>query len=444
MTLVIHSVLLYIVELIKLVMTLKGIMGFQIQKKIKYYIFSSIGILIIISLLELMISNDPNEYNSDLYNIIIALVVITTLVCFKGKRKLITLIISYACITLMDIVFSGLMMFLLNVQVRLVIDSYILDVFANLLSIIFISFIIVAKRKIKGSLSNSFFSVKLRYIILCLVGIIASVCYIVPIQFLGIEQKNTKASTFITFGVSISGIVFIVVLVVLLIINDSRNQYRYLLEMNQKLIEQQKLYYQTLIDKEQYTKRFRHDMNNHIICMQHLCEQKKFDELSDYMYDMQNQMKVLSIDIQTGNDVVNIIVNDIYAKHKNNGIVIQWKGILPQNIKISMMDLCTIFSNLFSNAIEAVEKINNKQMRCIDVNIKVLENNLVIQLSNPVHEQVKLQNQTLVTTKKNKEQHGLGSVNVEQCVKKYGGDIRYICSEERFEVELVFTDIISE
>lgn len=434
MTLVIHSVLLYIVELIKLVMTLKGIMGFQIQKKIKYYIFSSIGILIIISLLELMISNKPYEYNKNLfYNIIIVLVIITNLMGFSGKRKTITIAASFICISLIDVVLSGLMMYLMKIQASSVVDNYILDIIANFLSIFFIFTIIFVKRKIKGSFSNSFYSIKLRYIIMCLVGVIGSICYIVPIQFMGIGQESKKASALIILGVSFSGIIFIVVLVVLLIINDSKNQYRYLLEMNQRLIEQQKLYYQTLIEKEQYTKRFRHDMNNHIICMQHLCEQEKYEELSAYMHD-----------IQTGNDVVNIIVNDIYAKHKNNGISVQWKGILPQNIKISMMDLCTIFSNLFSNAIEAVEKIDNKQMRNIDINIKVLENNIVIQICNPVCEQVKLQNQKLVTTKKNKEQHGLGSVNVEQCVKKYGGDIRYICTEERFKVELVFTDIITE
>ena len=51
-------------------------------------------------------------------------------------------------------------------------------------------------------------------------------------------------------------------------------------------------------------------------------------------------------------------------------------------------------------------------------------------------------NNRLITTKDDKEQHGLGSLNVEYCINKYGGAIYYSCINNNFNVELVLSNVI--
>jgi len=65
-----------------------------------------------------------------------------------------------------------------------------------------------------------------------------------------------------------------------------------------------------------------------------------------------------------------------------------------------------------------------------------------LHISNPVSEKVNIVNNKLVTKKKDKGQHGYGSLNVEECIERYNGSISYSCDGEYFKVEILLYDII--
>ncbi|WP_197467917.1 sensor histidine kinase [Clostridium sp. Marseille-P299] len=433
----IQNILIFLVEIIKLSMVMVGLFDYKLKNKMKYMILFSVIILLLSSFLAVNLGLNKNISAG----VIICFIIIVIINSITGHRKVLMTFIAYFGISLIDIIISGCIQFLLRID-SVELYKSIPNLLVDTISIGFILLLILIKKKIAINISESFLLLKKRYLYIVFLGIIGCGLYVAPIQIFGLINKSSIGNSLIIFAIYASGIVFIMICVGMVIMNDSNIHYKNINEMNQRLLKQQKLYYQTIIEKEQYTKRFRHDINNHIYCLQHLCEQKKYDELTEYLYDMQKHTAELNLDIQTGNDIVNIIVNDLYSKNKADNIIIKWTGLLPEILKISSMDLCTIFSNLISNAIEAVRILDINDKKVIDVQIRRMNANIVIQISNPVKEQVNILNNRLTTTKKNKDQHGLGSLNVERCVQKYQGQLQYRCIDNIFTANIVFLNIV--
>ena len=69
--------------------------------------------------------------------------------------------------------------------------------------------------------------------------------------------------------------------------------------------------------------------------------------------------------------------------------------------------------------------------------MKLQENILHIILKNPVKEHVAIHNQSVPTSKQNKELHGLGIANMKTIVDKYRGTFDIRCSEQQFILNIV-------
>ena len=87
------------------------------------------------------------------------------------------------------------------------------------------------------------------------------------------------------------------------------------------------------------------------------------------------------------------------------------------------MNLRTILivSNLPDNAIEACEKTDMEQ-RLIKVKLHTEFNRITISVRNPAAEAPIKNGEKFETTKSDKKEHGIGLMNVEQTVMKYGGE----------------------
>lgn len=164
--------------------------------------------------------------------------------------------------------------------------------------------------------------------------------------------------------------------------------------------------------------------------------------MQNYLNDMKVSIEELHMEIETGNDIVNTIIYDIMSKNKEKNIRFKWVGLLPDGLIISSMDLCIIFSNLLLNAVEGVGRISSNDIKVIETRIKRFENSILIYIENPVAQRVNIVNNKLVTAKANKDEHGFGSLNIEECVKKYNGSVEYNSTEGKFTVEIIFHNII--
>ncbi|VID83445.1 GHKL domain-containing protein [Clostridioides difficile] len=94
-------------------------------------------------------------------------------------------------------------------------------------------------------------------------------------------------------------------------------------------------------------------------------------------------------------------------------------------------DTCSIFANALDNAIEACEKIKDDDKK-IKLQGMVLNKFFVIKITNTKSNDILLKNNAFLTTKEDKEFHGLGIKSIKNSLEKYDGAISINFSENLF------------
>lgn len=267
-------------------------------------------------------------------------------------------------------------------------------------------------------------------------GALSLAIYITSIQFFGFNDENYSFKEIIAVSLSLSSLIFILISVALVLKSNQNEHLKLESDINLKLLKSQENYYNMLLEKENETKAFRHDIQNHIYCMHLLLEKKEYKKLEEYFNDLGSNLKELKSNINTGNNLVDAIVSDISNKYK--GVTLNWTGTIPNNVSISPTDLCIIFSNLLNNSFEAVMYIPEKT---IEVSIKKLESNLLIIIRNHYYKVPEYIDGEYVSVK-SEYGHGYGLKNVKRCVNKNKGVIEFDFEEGIFTTEIIFPKVL--
>lgn len=192
--------------------------------------------------------------------------------------------------------------------------------------------------------------------------------------------------------------------------------------------------------QEQYLREMRalkHDMQAHMIVLQYYLDAEKYKEAKAYIQEIRAHQELLPIvQAETGNRMVDTIITE-RCKQSLTDIKVFCEGKLPQQLGISEYDLCTIFSNLFSNALEACEKLEQKAKE-IRIKIEKEAAHWSLEMQNPLEWEVDIELLGKNTAKEDKVNHGFGIQNVMQAVKRNGGDLRFLVENEIFFVKIIF------
>lgn len=418
------------IEALKISIVVIDVFNFKFRKRM-------VQIVVLLVSFSVTISCLMYKYGQQKYQLLIIVFLLFYVeICFKSKHKLLMTAVSYFLICINDMLFSSIALAFMRTGIDAINNNYLLTIGFELANLI----ILLALDVLYGIIfkkNKMIFDrpIDRKYYIICICSILCIVLYIAPIQLFLVNYRENKLKNIIIVASSISGCFFLIVIISLIISEYSKNYYRSMCEFNQELLLRQQNYYLSILEKDKSTKKFRHDINNHIICIKHLCERGRYDELMTYISDIEDALRPMMGGICTGNEIVDVIVGDLKAKYMDCGVELEWKGMLPENIGISLMDLCTIFSNLLNNAYEAATK--SEQNKKIEVKIREHYNFVVINIINAKNGQVYINNNVLVTTKLNKDLHGLGSINVKECVERNKGIIKYICTKDEFKVEVL-------
>ena len=201
-------------------------------------------------------------------------------------------------------------------------------------------------------------------------------------------------------------------------------------EMLQKEMEEKEIIYERI-------RKIHHDFKNHIICIEKLLEQEKFESANEYIEGLKEEVVETYTWIKTGNDVVDAILNQKKSEGIKKNIKVDIKVNIPEEIDINPLDLCTILGNALDNSIEANEKIEDKNRRNIYVKINPYKDYLFIEilnptLVNPIDEEGKLN-----TTKRDSINHGFGMKSIKSVVEKYNGILSYEYNEGEFILNIM-------
>ncbi len=221
------------------------------------------------------------------------------------------------------------------------------------------------------------------------------------------------------------------------------NKHIYHKELNklkEKILSAQKLYYKNHLEQVLEMRKLRHDINEHLYCIYHLLEVARYKEAKEYIESIIGNASAIEemTGLETGSDIVNIIVTGLIREYQNKNITLSWDGLIPE-LKLNYIDLCSLFWNLLNNAYEAAGRCDKGR---IEVVTRSYNNALYIRISNTCLSQVQISGDILKTGKADSHKHGYGSRIVKDISKKYNCQIKYSCENHLFSVELTFPDIL--
>lgn len=207
-----------------------------------------------------------------------------------------------------------------------------------------------------------------------------------------------------------------------------------IIKTEKELRESQMKYYQMLLKKEEETRSFRHDLINHIFCLKQLAGKENIDGIKDYLQKISGSIKeIQNISYVTGNELFDAILNDKIAK-LNGDINVTVNGKFLYSLSLSDPDLCTIYANLFQNAVEELSQINKGERRLV-LTISSGVSFTEITIENSVMNAVQVGEDSLPKSrKKDLRNHGFGINNVKEVLEKNGGTLEISCSQESFKV----------
>lgn len=361
--------------------------------------------------------------------------VLLTILLIRGENRILCTLVAYLGICIFDMLIATVWILCSRSLYEQVALNPMNSIIINAISIIVVVLICIIS-KVFSSKQGYFVPQKVSrmYYWLILLGELSLLAFITAFQ---LNNRDTaKMNGIMAVGLSMGSVVFLLVAAASLINYISRNHYKNISEINEKLIRKQEQYYSMLLKKEEETRKFRHDIKNHLNCMYLLFSNGQYDELENYFDKLGITLTELHSTVQTGNDMISAILNDVAARYDDVSFNID--GKMPDTLRLNNIDICTIFYNLFDNAFVAADKSNKKT---VDITIKLLGTNLFFSIQNTVPHKVEIIDNTLKTEKSNTRQHGYGSGNAVICAERNGGSLLYRCSDTHFVAELILPSV---
>ncbi len=245
-------------------------------------------------------------------------------------------------------------------------------------------------------------------------------------------QFEQRQSLRIAYIIVVLGMFFQILLVLLLIV--SREDSRAKEKLTEKYLEAQIEHYQYLEWRETETKKFRHDLRSHMFALQSYMQKGMYQEMGQHLKEMYGTMEAFETNISVNNNIVDAILNKYDAECRRQGIKLTVKGHFPVQCQVSAYDLCTVFSNLLSNAQEAAREGSEHQ---IFVNIRYTSEELIFLVENDYAGEILIKNGKITTKKQDQKFHGFGLENVGVCVEKNHGYMDIQTENQRFIVKII-------
>lgn len=177
----------------------------------------------------------------------------------------------------------------------------------------------------------------------------------------------------------------------------------------------------------QSIRRLKHDMKNHFMVVGSYLNAKEYEEAKAYISEILDKLNAVHSYVETGNLLMNHIVNEKFEYARRQGIGIRAEIENLSFEKMKSIDFSAMLSNMLDNAIEASEKEKEiKPEICVSIFQK--QGYQVICVKNKISCSVLEKNPKLCSTKKEKKLHGMGIAQIKEIVEKYDG--MYDCYEE--------------
>lgn len=169
-----------------------------------------------------------------------------------------------------------------------------------------------------------------------------------------------------------------------------------------------------------YTKMrgWRHDYHNHIQALQASMALGKYEEVNEYLRQLNDDLTTVDVTVKTGRVMVDAILNGKMNIAAQNRIPVNAKAKIPEGTVVSDVDMCVIIGNLLDNAIEENKKLPEED-RFIRIYIGKKNAFTYLAFTNAAGKKQEKRGSLFSSSKGTS--HGFGLARVESIVKKYAG-----------------------
>ena len=183
-----------------------------------------------------------------------------------------------------------------------------------------------------------------------------------------------------------------------------------------------------------------HDMRHHLMG---ILGMEDVEEIHRYVNSLRRQITPFESFFRTGNQLLDIILTDKMeiCQKKNIQLVPTVDGQALTMLEAA--DLCNIFGNALDNAIESCDKLPVESLRRITLKVCKVQGFLAIYVENPCAVRPDTSEGRLLTTKKDKENHGYGVQGIRLAVEHYQGEMQTEISEGMFVLTVLIPLVAS-
>ncbi len=208
---------------------------------------------------------------------------------------------------------------------------------------------------------------------------------------------------------------------------------------NRALSMQNKAYKQqldTIQAAEDNLRRARHDFKNHLIALEEMTKTDEKTELTKkYFEKLDREYNSSEKDVYTGNKILDGLINNKLATVRSGGVKPEIRMEIPEDIDIDTFDMVIVIGNLMDNAIEALERTEEKIFR---LEMRYDKGIIYIITENSYNGEIIKNGDTFVSIKTNeKGTHGIGLSNIKRIVSEHNGEIDIETDNNIFTVSII-------
>ncbi|MDO5548429.1 MAG: GHKL domain-containing protein [Eubacteriales bacterium] len=257
------------------------------------------------------------------------------------------------------------------------------------------------------------------------------IAYVTVLFCLGIFAINTLISLASAFfdissaGIHINiyivfiGLVFLLMFIsaIFLVMNWAKLlQQKHSMELQSQYQYMKDEYYENVHQELEKLDFYRHDFLKHTNVLEILLKSGKNTKALEYLGELHSSYQSLNVSNYTNNDILNAIISNKKAIAENNGIAVRITAEKVEEFPCSSQNICSLFDNLFDNAIEANQKVESS--RFIDLFLFHAGEDICIIMKNLYDGKPIPHNKT---SKSDTQSHGLGLKIVKNIVSQAGG-----------------------
>lgn len=291
----------------------------------------------------------------------------------------------------------------------------------------------VMKLKRAKKKDSAEFTLQIQQIVFMLIG--AAGIYVVmgTVQMMGNHQGAEVVPFFVRMVITAVCFLFLLLILWQGVVVNRHNQMAESMRLNELFDQMREEHFKDMHTQNEAMRRFRHDYRAHMLALKGYAERGEQAELSAYLDRLMAAGNVNTVRTYVGDAGVDAVINHLTERANQEGIQIQIDGSCQRPESVSSYELCSVFFNILTNAIEACLRVKEEEQKWILLQMRDYNQSVYIRLQNAAPQE----NTKATTWKSDKQNHGLGLGNVSRIIEKHEGRMNSAMENGTYSTEIV-------